>query len=230
MSITVGSGVEPAPGGEASQTSIGPPGPGTWTRRISGCRTPRCQAEPIRVRVRSRPFPAVITSGARCSRVPTTTTRRPSGETARCSQAASAWASGRGSAVVAAARPVAGSSSNRQGTQRARSDTSAIRAALPAQNGPPREVTCQPSRSVSSCQPIGRSSSGASAWGWPEPSAGAITIPGLTSSWAPASITPTTASQRPSGETAGWLAGPPRARISTGGASSSPTRQIVGLG
>ncbi len=47
----------------------------------------------------------------------------------------------------------------------------------------------------------------------------------------PASITPMAASQRPSGENAGWLAWPPRRRISTGSpARRGRPRQIVSLG
>ena len=150
--MTVGSGPSPAPGGDAIQTSIGPPAPGAWIERIPGWRTPRCQADPIPVRVRRRPRSAVITSGARPARVPTTTTRSPPDEIARWSQAASATASGPGSAVP---RPVAESIGKSHGTHRPRSETRAIRPSLPAQNGPPREVTCQPWRSVSSHEPTG---------------------------------------------------------------------------
>ena len=104
---------------------------------------------------------------------------------------------------------VAGSSRNRTGCERPRSLTVATIVPGSSQYGPGRPVTIQPLRSVSVQLPIGRSRSGASAYGGRDPSAGPIRIPGLTSSSGSASSTPTAASQRPSGEKrAGWRTRP----------------------
>ena len=147
------------------------------------------------------------------------------GATARLCAAKSPSASGAGAPT---GRPVAGSTSNRHGVDRPRSETSATIVPASSQHGvfrddggPAVQVRVDP-------VPIGRSKSGASGHGGPEPSArpddelGARVI-----ERAGSTITPTAAIQRPSGDHAGECRGrrarAPRAALDRRPAAASPT-------
>ncbi len=116
--------------------------------------------------------------------------------------------------------PVAESTGKRQGRTRPRSLTSATRLPGPSQDGPERDETIQPLRSVSFQAPIGRSRSGASAVAGagtsPSGANAATNSPGCSSSRGSATSTPEQAIQRPSGETAGDPADPASRTTSRG--------------
>ena len=153
----------PAPAGDAIQVSIGPPGPGASTQRISGQARPSIHEEPIVVSGRSSPVRSTSAQLRRAGAERRRDRHAPAADARACGPATSPPR--QPDRVARRAARSRGSTGNRQGCVRPRSVT---RVTIPSPAGSQRRPdpsarACQPVRSPSAQSPTGRSRSGARA-------------------------------------------------------------------